>query len=351
MLETDAAGWASFEVPAVPGGGFSVGFEVVGGAGGPRGVPVVDGVLLGLSGNVEVEVEGEASSRVRGGVGLGVSSRVREAAAAGGVPVVVWELQLEDGAGRAVAAGGVRIVATAAAVPPAVGTGVGGAAAVAAGGVPGWAAVFDACAAAPVVRFADAVGGAAGCVAAYGVMEAWSPGVFSPGRAVSGVELAEVLARLAVRVGLDVGAGGAPPVEVLAALGVGGGPGGVLVSQRPAGRGEAALVLAGLMEAMVPLRGADGSGRWAWFGHRPSAAVGGAGAPFGDLGGVSGAVRAAVERLWQLGVVSGSGVFGPGAALTRGALAGWVAGVLGHSNARPAGLAVQPGRVRPDGTV
>ena len=231
-----------------------------------------------------------------------------------------------------------------------------------------WAPVFDACGAVPRVGLVDvgeADRDAVGCVVYFGVMDAAAGGVFGPGEVVGRGEAAVVLARLADRVGVEVGGvgdvwgvGGASVAarrRAAAALRAAGLWGDASVGDlgAPAGRGEVAVWLAGLMDRMVPLAGVDAAGGRVAYGFTPAAVAVTAGVPFDDLGGARGVVREAVARLWALGVSGGGrgGGFAPGAAVTRAELAGFVAAVLAHSRARPRGLAVQPGRLGPDGTV
>ena len=235
-----------------------------------------------------------------------------------------------------------------------------------------YGATFDACEPTLPVTFADVAADhpyseAIGCAVYYEVMGATPPGMFSPELSVSRRELAVTLARLARRVGIggtdvDVDASlfadlASPmqvrsAVDMLSGLGIvdAASAGRYLHGYRPASRGETATLVARLMDKMQPLSGTDGAGRRVAYGHLP-AEVPAAGAPFVDLDVQPSAVRTAVERLWHLEVAAVGSVFAPGATLTRAELTGFAAAVLDHSNARPRGLAVQPGRARGDGTV
>ena len=232
-----------------------------------------------------------------------------------------------------------------------------------------YGATFDACEPVLPATFADVgadhlYGDAIGCAAYYEVMGATSPGMFSPERDVNRSELAVILARLALRVGIDdtdleasLLADPASPaqvrraVDMLKGLGiVNPTPEHMYLRNRPAKRGETAALLVRLMDRMRPLNGTDRAGQRVAYGHLP-AEVPEAGAPFGDIDAEPPVVRAAVERLWHLEVASPGSMFLPDATLTRAELAGFAAAVLDHSNARPRGLAVQPGRAHGDGTM
>ena len=67
-------------------------------------------------------------------------------------------------------------------------------------------------------------------------------------------------------------------------------------------------------------------------------------APFKDVGGVTFAAYNAINRLFELGVASGTGdgtTFSPDALLSRAQMAVFITRALGHTTARPAGLSVQ----------
>ena len=65
--------------------------------------------------------------------------------------------------------------------------------------------------------------------------------------------------------------------------------------------------------------------------------------PFTDLGPVSKNQYDAITQLYELGVASGvsNTAFAPSALMTRAAMAGFMAAMLDHSNARPAGVSIQ----------
>ena len=65
--------------------------------------------------------------------------------------------------------------------------------------------------------------------------------------------------------------------------------------------------------------------------------------PFTDLDSVTKEAYDAITALWELGVASGISAtsYGPGALIIRSAMAEFMAGVLDHSNARPAGVSIQ----------
>ena len=76
--------------------------------------------------------------------------------------------------------------------------------------------------------------------------------------------------------------------------------------------------------------------------------------PFMDVGGVSFSAYGAINRLYELGVTTGTGdaTFTPNALLSRAQMAVFITRALGHTNARPAGLSVQvdPGAAYQDET-
>ena len=65
--------------------------------------------------------------------------------------------------------------------------------------------------------------------------------------------------------------------------------------------------------------------------------------PFTDFGSVTKEAYDAITALWELGVASGISAtsYGPSSDITRAAMADFMAGVLDHSNARPAGVTMQ----------
>ena len=66
--------------------------------------------------------------------------------------------------------------------------------------------------------------------------------------------------------------------------------------------------------------------------------------PFNDVGRVSFSAYGAINRLYELGVASGTGdgtTFSPDALLSRAQMAVFITRALGHTNARPAGLSAQ----------
>ena len=67
------------------------------------------------------------------------------------------------------------------------------------------------------------------------------------------------------------------------------------------------------------------------------------GSPFTDLGSATKSAYDAITQLYELGVATGiSGTaYGPSALITRASMASFMAAVLDHSNARPAGLSMQ----------
>ena len=66
--------------------------------------------------------------------------------------------------------------------------------------------------------------------------------------------------------------------------------------------------------------------------------------PFSDLGQVPFAAYNAINRIYELGVASGTGdgtTFGPNDLVSRAQMASFVTRALGHTNARPAGISIQ----------
>ena len=80
------------------------------------------------------------------------------------------------------------------------------------------------------------------------------------------------------------------------------------------------------------------------YGNTPSDVTGDdIGTPFTDLGATTKEAYDAITALWELGVASGISAtsYAPDASITRAAMAEFMAGVLDHSNARPAGISIQ----------
>ena len=94
--------------------------------------------------------------------------------------------------------------------------------------------------------------------------------------------------------------------------------------------------------------GVIGSSSTTQYGHTPSDVEDNdddadIGTPFTDLGRATKDAYDAITNLYELGVASGISdtSYAPDAHITRAAMAGFMAAVLDHSNARPAGLSIQ----------
>ena len=125
-------------------------------------------------------------------------------------------------------------------------------------------------------------------------------------------------------------------------------------------RGDMALFIARLMNQMTPLTDGDPSlDDTAFYGYTPDMVDANEkitvknrddedeepdiDSPYTDLGPVSKNQYDAITQLYELGVASGISdtAFAPSALMTRAAMAGFMAAVLDHSNARPAGVSIQ----------
>ena len=125
-------------------------------------------------------------------------------------------------------------------------------------------------------------------------------------------------------------------------------------------RGDMALFIARLMNQMTPLTDGDPSlDDTVFYGYTPSDVADNErvtvkneddedeapaiGSPFTDLGPVSKTTYDAITQLYELGVATGISdtAYAPSALMTRAGMAGFMAAVLDHSKARPAGVSVQ----------
>lgn len=225
---------------------------------------------------------------------------------------------------------------------------------------PSYTAMFDACEGVPSSGFEDvaashANAGDIDCIAYYGITKGTSATTYSPTMSVSREHMALFLTRLANRVGIDVVADPADPgftdtgelsagsqtaIAQLADLGITTGTSDTTYSPADAvTRGQMALFIARLMDLMDPMT--DGVED---FGSTPSDVEGdNVGSPFTDLGSATKSAYDAITALYELGVASGisNTAYSPSASITRAAMAEFMAAVLDHSNARPAGLSIQ----------
>nr|MDE0502078.1 S-layer homology domain-containing protein [bacterium] len=251
--------------------------------------------------------------------------------------------------------------------------------AVAADPMPDFPAAFDACVgdAAESAGFEDVPAGHANagdidCIAYYGITRGTSPTTYSPSMSVTREHMALFLTRLAGLVGIEVtstpaGAGftdigelsaeSQTAINQLADLGITRGTSATTYSPADSvTRGQMGLFIARLMNLMDPLSdGNDTNGDWS---YTPSDVVDNdrgltIGSPYTDLGSASKFAYDAITQLYELGVVSGISdtAYGPSALITRAAMAEFMAAVLDHSNARPAGLTIQASRTSGYGTV
>ena len=234
-----------------------------------------------------------------------------------------------------------------------------------------YTATFDACvgAAAEDAGFTDVPSGHANagdidCIAYYGVTKGTSASTYSPLMSVTREQMALFLTRLAGLVGIEVDDDPDDPgftdtaglsdesqtaIAQLKDLGITQGTSDTTYS--PADnvqRGHMALFIARLMNKMTPL--ADGAlnlSSTTQFGYTPSdvddndkdADIG---SPFGDLRQVTKDEFDAITNSYELGVASGISAtsYAPDQDITRASMAEFMAGVLDHSNARPAGLSI-----------
>ena len=238
---------------------------------------------------------------------------------------------------------------------------------------PSYRALFDACQGLPRLSFDDVArghrhAGDIDCVAYYGIAQGTSASTFSPSSAVTRQHLALFLARLAAVVGIEMEDDPAEPGYVdiadlpgsartaiarLVDLGVFQvGPEARFEPSRVVTRAAVTLPVVRLMDLMTPLN--DPLLDIA-YGYKPSD-VGQdvettpevdeseeVGTPFTDLGSALKIHYDAIIPLYELGVVSGisHNTYGPQQAITRASMAGIMAAVLDHSNARPVGLTLQ----------
>ena len=227
---------------------------------------------------------------------------------------------------------------------------------------PDYFALFDACPADVIgdAGFDDVAdlhpnAGDIDCIFYYGITKGTSSTTYSPDRPVIREHMALFLVRLAKLVGIDVPSEDDTPFQDIAdldplsqeaisqiyQLGITiGASATTYAPARNVSRGEMALFLQRLMDKMVPVT----DGRTA-FGYTPDDVNDNDGrfevrAPFQDLARVSHDVFDAVTHLYELGVASGVSdlAYGPGADMSRSAMAEFMAAILDHSNLRPRGV-------------
>ena len=237
---------------------------------------------------------------------------------------------------------------------------------------PSYTATFDACAGAPSSGFDDVPAGHANagdidCIAYYGITKGTSATTYSPLMSVTREHMALFLTRLAALVGIEVTSTPDDPgftdigdlsdnsqnaIAQLADLGITKGTSDTTYSPGDSvERGHMALFIARLMNQMDPME-VEGTA----YGKIPEDVVDvddddstmddetvEVGSPFTDLGSATKSAYDAITQLYELGVATGiSGTaYGPSALITRASMASFMAAVLDHSNARPAGLSMQ----------
>ncbi|MCZ0941057.1 MAG: S-layer homology domain-containing protein [Caldilineaceae bacterium] len=205
------------------------------------------------------------------------------------------------------------------------------------------------------------------CIAYYGITRGTGDGNYSPSMSVTREHMALFLTRLAALVGIDMASDPADAgfedigelsaesqtaINQLADLGVTQGTSATTYSPSDVvKRGHMALFIARLMDNMDPMADGDTA-----YGHTPEDVVNVAddpdtdedetvkvGSPFTDLQGSTKEAYDAITALWELDVASGISAtsYSPDASITRAAMAEFMAGVLDHPNARPAGVSIQ----------
>ncbi len=205
------------------------------------------------------------------------------------------------------------------------------------------------------------------CIAYYGITQGTSATTYSPFMSVTREHMALFLTRLAGLVDIDMAsdpddagftdigelsAESQTAINQLADLGITQGTSTTTYSPEDSvKRGHMALFIARLMDQMDPM--ADGETE---YGYTPEEVVDvpdgddadeepdkTVQSPFTDLQSSTKEAYDAITALWELGVASGISdtSYIPDANITRAAMADFMAGVLDHSNARPAGVTIQ----------
>ena len=244
-------------------------------------------------------------------------------------------------------------------------------------------ATFDACVGVDSADFTDvaashANAGDIDCIAYYGITKGTGDGTtYSPAMSVTREHMALFLTRLAGLVGIDLAsdpddagftdigdlsAESQTAINQLADLDITQGTGGGNYSPGDSvKRGHMALFIARLMDHMDPM--ADGDTE---YGFTPEDVDDVADdeatdadesktvkSPFTDISGVTKEAYDAITALWELDVASGISdtSYAPDASITRAAMAEFMAGVLDHSNARPAGVSIQAAKTSGFGAI
>ncbi len=234
-------------------------------------------------------------------------------------------------------------------------------------------ATFDACVGVGSSDFTDVPAGHTNagdidCIAYYGVTKGTSATTYSPLMSVTREQMALFLTRLAGLVGIDMASDpddagftdigdlsddSQTAINQLADLEITQGTSATTYSPGDAvRRGHMALFVARLMDKMDPM--AEDSDTV--FGYTPEDVKPAEDdddtdvdetkkveSPFTDLKSSTKEAYDAITALWELGVVSGINdtSYAPDISITRAVMAEFMAGVLDHSNARPAGVTIQ----------
>ena len=231
-----------------------------------------------------------------------------------------------------------------------------------------YGATFSACEGVDSSGFEDvpmghSSAGAIDCIAYYGITKGTSATTYSPSMSVTREHMALFLTRLAGLVGIpvasdpanagfedigDLSAESQTAINQLADLGITQGTSATTYSPGDAvQRGHMALFIARLMDQMDPFADPDADDDDDPFAYIPKQVEDTedkpVGSPFTDLGGATKEAYDAITALWEMGVASGISAtsYGPSSDITRAAMADFMAGVLDHSNARPAGVTMQ----------
>ncbi|MXX99363.1 MAG: hypothetical protein F4Y67_00885 [Chloroflexi bacterium] len=229
-------------------------------------------------------------------------------------------------------------------------------------------ATFSACEGVTAQGFEDVpVGhssaGSIDCIAYYGITLGTSATTYSPGMSVTREQMALFLTRLAGLVGIEVAsdpsdagfgdigelsADSQTAINQLADLDITMGTSATTYSPDDAvQRGHMALFIARLMDKMDPFADPNPPDDADPFAYIPKQVEDTddkpVGSPFTDLGRTTKDAYDAITALWELGVASGVSAtsYGPSSDITRAAMADFMARVLDHSNARPAGVTMQ----------
>ena len=244
---------------------------------------------------------------------------------------------------------------------------------------PDYTATFDACAGSPSSGYTDVPSGHANagdidCIAYYGVTKGTSATTYSPLMSVSREHMALFLIRLAGLVGIEMTSTPDDPgytdvgdlseksqtaIAQLADLDITRGTSDTTFSPGDSVRRDhMALFIARLMDKMDPMESGSDT-----YGYTPEDVVEVKaveddtdtadmdetvkakmiGSPYSDLGSATKSAYDAITALYELGVLSGISdtSYGPSTLITRASMAEFMAGVLDHSNARPAGISMQ----------